>query len=57
MKRSPAPRIYKVPPTEHRWIRMSHFYRGISASTLAEKYGVSKSLIEKILYSPKEKQS
>ena len=51
-----APKTYKVPPTEHKWIRMNHAYRGISTSTLAEKYGVSKSLIEKILYSPKEKQ-
>lgn len=45
-----APRVRKLPLTEHPWIRISHFYRGISASTLAEKHGVSQSLIEKILY-------
>ena len=45
-----APRVYKVPPTEHSLIRMAHAYRGVSAGSLAERYGVSKSLIEKIIY-------
>jgi ribosome-binding protein aMBF1 (putative translation factor) len=45
-----APKVYKVPPSEHSLIRMAHAYRGVSASSLAEKYGVSKSLIQKIIY-------
>jgi hypothetical protein len=49
-----APKRYKVPPSEHVWIRIAHAYRGKSAATLAEKYGVSKSLIEKIIYASQE---
>jgi hypothetical protein len=45
------PRKRKLSRDAYPLIRMSHAYRNVSALNLAEQYGVSKSLIEKILYS------